>query len=46
MILVVKRVTEKQTKCHVNNFLLETEEEENDDELLNDNPCVSTGNKE
>ena len=33
-------------KCDVNNLLLENEEEQNDDELLNDNPGVSTGNKE
>ena len=33
-------------KCDVDNLLLENEEEENDDELLNDNPGVSTGSKE
>ena len=33
-------------KCDVDNLLLANEEEENDDELLNDNPGVSTGNKE
>ena len=33
-------------KCDVDNLLLENEEEENDDELLNDNPDVSTGSKE
>ena len=47
MILVVKKVTEKQTKkCDVDNLLLENKEKENDDELLNDNPGVSTGSKE
>ena len=33
-------------KCDVDNLLLENEEEENDDELLNDNPGVSTESKE
>ena len=33
-------------KCDVDYLLLENEEEENDDELLNDNPGVSTENKE
>ena len=31
-------------KCDVDNLLSENEEEENDDELFNDNPGVSTGN--
>ena len=33
-------------KCDVDNLLLQNEEEESDDELLNDNPGVSTGSKE
>ena len=33
-------------KCDVDDLLLENKEEENDDELLNDNPSVSTGNEE
>ena len=33
-------------KCDVDNLLLQNEEEENDDDLLNDNPGVSTGDKE
>ena len=45
MILLVKKVTEKQLKCNVDNLLLENKEEEND-ELLYDNPDVSTESKE
>ena len=33
-------------KCDVDNLLLENEKEENDDELLDDNPGVSAGSKE
>ena len=31
---------------HVDNLFLENKEKENDDELLNDNPGVSTGSRE
>ena len=46
MILVAKKVHRTNKKCNVDSFLLENEEEENDDELLIDNPGVFTGSKE
>ena len=47
MILVLKKTYRKTNKkCDVDNLLLENGEEENDDELLYDNPGLSTGSKQ